>query len=586
MENAPTPGDQSALDTTDIENNVLEQLASGESQELVFAAIVSLVESDIKDTIGAIRLAVNGRLRCICAPRLLPELWEAIDRSPAASTLVSFESAIHAGQVIISQDIERDPDWEGCVELAIRHGLRSCWSLAILAAPNKLKVHPREILGTLTVYRTVLGGPTAQDLKSAARAAHLASIAIQMYRREQLLREERNRIAELVNERKRMEEELLHSQKMEAVGRLAGVVAHEFNNLLTVIMGSAELLIEQRSAGHDVNPHLLAIRDASLRAAGLTKQLLSFGRRQEQLPKVVDPNEVVRHVELLLRRVVGKKVQLRFDLGHDIHRIKFDPLQLEQVLFNLVVNSSDSMPEGGVVSISTSNTPSGSPDLKSPEANPAYNVKFQVSDTGCGIEPSLRSQVFKPFFTTKPLGKGTGLGLSVVHGIVTQNGGKIEVESEVGKGTTVQFIVPATDESATLKTSEPPPVAAIEGCETLLVVDGETEIVEITRNFFESLGYKVIAAHDRQSAIAAVSQSGVSLDGIVTDAVLADGNGVELAQYFLQQFPELCIIFMSGHESLQPIDSSQGLPHAFISKPFAPLQLSALVRETLDRRRA
>jgi two-component system, cell cycle sensor histidine kinase and response regulator CckA len=387
-----------------------------------------------------------------------------------------------------------------------------------------------------------------------------------------------------ITEMKRMEERLLQSHKMEAVGRLAGGVAHDFNNLLTVIMGYAEHLLSRLGEDDPHRKEVEEIRKAGNRAAALTGQLLAFSRRQVLQPEVLDLNRVVQELETMLRRLIGENMDLATSLDAGHGNVKVDPGQIEQVVVNLVVNARDAMPGGGKVMIRTTNVILDGEAALGEETVPSGSyVLLEISDTGCGMDPSTIAQIFDPFFTTKEKGKGTGLGLATVYGIVRQSGGHILVSSESGKGTTFHIYFPRIEESSAEPKRVPECTPATGGQETVLLVEDSEELRELVREILERNGYNVLEASQGSDAILVCSGHEGAIHLILTDVVMPGMSGRELCTRLTPLYPGVKVIYMSGytddtignHGVLEP-------GTVFIQKPFSPNALERKVREVLD----
>jgi PAS domain S-box-containing protein len=401
------------------------------------------------------------------------------------------------------------------------------------------------------------------------------------------------RLTREMNERQRAqealqvaEEQLRHSQKMEAVGRLAGGVAHDFNNLLSVILSYTSILSEGQDPQNHVAEGLAQIRKASERAADLTRQLLAFSRQQVLAPRVVDLNVVIDGMGRMLRRVIGEDLELKIVQAPGIGRVKADPGQLEQVIMNLVVNARDAMPSGGRLTLQTENVEldeSYARDHVGVSAG-AY-VMLAVIDTGTGMDKATLGRVFEPFFTTKKLGKGTGLGLSTVFGIVKQSGGHISAESVLTRGSSFRIYFARTAEEVT---SAPPTDGVTQargGSETLLLVEDEEQVRVIARDILCGQGYRVLDAASPSEALSLSDAYGSPIDLLVTDVIMPEMNGRVLSERLRAQRPELEVLFMSGYtdKALEP-DGVLAPGAAFLQKPITPLTLAAAVRRILDAR--
>lgn len=389
-----------------------------------------------------------------------------------------------------------------------------------------------------------------------------------------------------ITEQKRLEEQFLQAQKMEAVGRLAGGVAHDFNNMLVVITGYSELLL-QRDPPDIERLHQYAgeIHKAGERAAGLTRQLLAFSRKQMLQLEVLDLNEVVTTMEKMLRRLIGEDVELISKLASELGQVKADPGQLEQVLMNLAINARDAMPDGGTLIIETANVELDELYTRQYlEVTPGSYVMMAVSDTGIGMDRETLSHVFEPFFTTKAQGKGTGLGLATVYGIIKQSGGHIGVYSELSVGTTLKVYLPRLkDAIEPVKELSPLQTETLSGTETILVVEDETLVRQIVSEILTEGGYTVLKAVNGSEALQLYQQYPGPIHLLLTDMVMPGGfNGRELAKRLQQMYPGLKVLYMSGYTD--NAIASQGLDTEiyFLQKPFTALTLERKVREVLN----
>ncbi len=393
-------------------------------------------------------------------------------------------------------------------------------------------------------------------------------------------------IARDITERKRLEEELLQSQKMDAVGRLAGGIAHDFNNILTAILGYSDLIIGQIDERQWMYKHLTEIRKAADFAASLTHQLLAFSRRQPLFPRVVSINDTVNQMEKMLQRVIGEHIQIHAQLTAKIGRLKADQSQLEQVLLNLCVNARDAMPKGGSITIQTADVTYFLEDLLLVSEMPAGEyVKLTVTDTGHGMSDEVKKHIFEPFFTTKEKGQGTGLGLATCYGIVKQSGGYITVDSMVGVGTTFSIYLPRVEETGE-KSSIRKEVGNLPGgTETVLYVEDEITVRSLTSHVLRRLGYTVLeAASGKQARDVVEGNSGHEVDLLFSDVVLPDAGGQELANWFREtRTGRTKLLFTSGYVD-ERILQGHGLEvgTAFLQKPFTPADLAKKVREVLD----
>ena len=386
-----------------------------------------------------------------------------------------------------------------------------------------------------------------------------------------------------ITDRQRLETQLRQAQKMEAVGRLAGGVAHDFNNVLTVISGFSDLLLRQLGPGHVAHQDLEEIRNAADRATALTRQLLAFSRKNVVAPRVIDLNQVVANLERLLRRLVGEDIVLTTALAAQPAWVKADSGQLEQVIVNLVINARDAMADAGRLTLSVANVELDQTAARAhPALTPGCYVVFKVADTGAGITAEIQAHLFEPFFTTKAQGKGTGLGLFTAYGIVDHHHGHIEVASELGRGTTVSVLLPRALPPLDLPARQPTSDQAPGGSETVLVVEDEPILRALLVRVLKSNGYLVLEAVDGQDALRVNEHHSVSIDLLVTDLVMPKMGGRELAERLGALRPNMKILFMSGYTDgqLGP-DGDTAIPVHFLQKPFLPGVLAHKVREML-----
>jgi len=386
-------------------------------------------------------------------------------------------------------------------------------------------------------------------------------------------------------ERKQLEEQLRQSQKMEAIGRLAGGIAHDFNNLLTVITGYSEVAMSRLREGDPLRMEIAEIKQAGHRAAALTSQLLAFSRRQVLQPKVLDLNVVVMNLEKLLHRLIGEDVNLVVSLAPGLGHIHVDPGQVEQVLMNLSVNARDAMPRGGKLVIETQNVDFiGSAVGRPLSMQPGSYVMLVVSDTGCGMDDYTRSHVFEPFFTTKEHGKGTGLGLSTVYGIVKQANGEILLDSKQDQGTTFTIYFPRVqDRTSTASEAGSQSSMTHSGTETLLLVEDEPAIRALAGDILRRTGYKVLEARHGVEALLTGSQYLGTIDLLITDVIMPQMSGGEVAERLVHERPDMKVLYISGYTDDTIIHHGvvkEGT--AFLQKPFSPDALIHKVRQVLD----
>jgi len=388
-----------------------------------------------------------------------------------------------------------------------------------------------------------------------------------------------------ITEYKQLEQQLLHAQKMDAVGRLAGGVAHDFNNILTVIMSYSELVLLQVNGDTRLRTRVEEIRKAAEKATRLTRQLLMFSRSETATPVMLDMNRLVLDIESMLERLIGEHIQLDIHLDPTINAIKADPGQLEQVLLNLVVNGRDAMTDGGIMHVSTRRIQFDQQEaLPHAEMQPGLYVELSVSDDGCGMNSETQKRIFEPFFTTKGPGKGTGLGLSTVFGIVKQNYGYIDVQSEVGEGTTFRIFFPCLpNKEYTLFSPTMGMLDSEPGVETILLVEDEEQIRSLACNALQTVGYTVLPAANGEEALLLSNEHRGPIHLMVTDVVMPGMSGVKLSTEIAARRPTTKVLYVSGYTGgelnmRETIDEQQ----AFLHKPFTPAILTKTVRRLLD----
>ncbi len=384
-------------------------------------------------------------------------------------------------------------------------------------------------------------------------------------------------------ERQSLQTQLLQAQKMEAVGRLAGGIAHDFNNLLTAIFGSTDLVLEDLSVDDQRRADVEDIKRAAQRAAALTRQLLAFSRQQVLTPQVLDLNALIRDLEKMLRRLIGEDIQFRTVLASDLGAVRADPGQLEQVIMNLAVNARDAMPQGGKLTVETANV-----DVDDAYAQahvpmvPGRFAMLAVSDTGIGMETQVKAHIFEPFFTTKEKGKGTGLGLATVYGIVKQSNGYIWVYSQPGHGTSFKIYLPRVEGAAEPAAPRPAPPASLRGAETILLVEDEEAVRNLTRRVLEAHGYTVLTAADGEEALRLATGHNGPIQLLVTDVVMPNMSGRQLAERVVSARRETKVLYLSGYTDDAIVHHGVLEPGiAFLQKPFTPQGLARKLREVL-----
>jgi len=390
-----------------------------------------------------------------------------------------------------------------------------------------------------------------------------------------------------LTKQRQLEEELAQSRKMDAIGQLAGGVAHDFNNLLTVIMSYSSLLLGDIEATDPRRQDVQEISDAAERAAALTGQLLAFSRKQVMHTRPISINGVITGVEKMLRRLIGEDIELVTSLGDSLHLVNADPGQLEQVIINLAVNARDAMPNGGKLSIATSNAEIP-PDSRRKSVAKSENghVMLSVTDTGVGMTREIQQRVFEPFFTTKEQGKGTGLGLATVYGIVTQSGGEVHLHSQPNKGTTFRLFFPALATAAESVPAVSENSAVPRGDETVLIVEDDASLRALAARVLEASGYKVLLARNGVEALALCAGYDGKIDLVASDVVMPEMSGRPLVEKLAETRAETKVLFMSGYtdDDVMRRGVLDGRT-AFLQKPFTATQFATKVRDVLDQPR-
>lgn len=391
-------------------------------------------------------------------------------------------------------------------------------------------------------------------------------------------------LQEQIEQRTKAERELQQAQKMDALGKFAGSIAHDFNNLLTVILGGAECAMQHIRPESEAMQFLRTIWKAGESAAGLTRPLLTFSRNEVREVEPINLNQTVEETAMLVRRLIGVNIEVKLKLDPELPRIVGNTNQLQQVLVNLAVNARDAMNGTGTLTMTTLRGAVDPEMMLRHEATSIDWVELRVGDSGCGMDAETKQRIFEPFFTTKPAGRGTGLGLATVFGIVKQAGGFLEVESEVGVGTTFCIYLPVPDEPLEEVVAFEPsaPSTELAGGETILLVEDEDEIRELATIMLEGKGYNVIGAPDAETALVLADQYGAGIQALITDVVMPKISGVQLAEILAKKFPHLRILFVSGHcrESVSPETLSANRAE-YLQKPYRSDSLIAAVQQVL-----
>jgi signal transduction histidine kinase/CheY-like chemotaxis protein len=454
-----------------------------------------------------------------------------------------------------------------------------------LPPPATIAARLRRGVTTLIGVRTAFEQLEAQQQDIVEHNRLLGEQLNEQRRVESALRESEARWRSLAESLRKSEEQLRQSQKMEAVGRLAGGVAHDFNNLLSVVLGYSSMLLARLPPDGRDAADVKEIYDAGQRAATLTRQLLAFSRQAVLAPTVTDLNEVVTRSERMLTRLIGEDIDLHVERAVDLPPVKVDQAQMEQVIVNLVINARDAMPDGGKITIETARVELDELYVAAhPEASCGPHVMLAVSDTGVGIAPEQHALVFEPFFTTKEKGSGTGLGLSMVRGIVHQSGGSLCMYSERGIGTTMKIHLPVTGDRRAERSERPSPAAASQGTETILLVEDEAPVRKVARSILGKHGYRVLEAATPDEALAVFADHDEPIHLLLTDVVMPAMNGRDLAQRLVQARRGLKVLFMSGYAEATIAHRGVVDPGVtLLQKPFSSESLTRSVRDVLDR---
>jgi len=387
-------------------------------------------------------------------------------------------------------------------------------------------------------------------------------------------------IARDMTQARRIEEELRQAQKMEAIGRLAGGVAHDFNNILAVILANAEFAQMTLGDDHPARPEVDEIKSGAERAAALTRQLLTFSRKQKRQPKILALNSIVTEIESMLARIVGEDVAISAKIEPALGAIEADPGEVEQVLLNLVVNARDAMPSGGRLVVETSNSFVDDVHAQQIGVAPGHYVVLAISDTGCGMTDAVRARIFEPFFTTKDVGKGTGLGLATVFGIVQQCGGGIAVYSELGRGTTFRIYWPRRDAAPDARRREG--FVAVQSSGTVLVVEDDNQVRKVLRRYLTSWGYTLLEAPSAAAALDLIAGHRGAIDVLLTDLVMPGLDGRALSRRVLSEKPATKVVFMSGYTEHAALNNAAlGPEDYFVQKPFSARVLSDTLRRAM-----
>lgn len=547
-------------------NQVLEEIAAGFPLDQVLWTLTTSAERSHVGMRCSIMILDREqlRLKSSVAPSLPQAYMSAIDGTPVSESAGSCGAAAFLKRRVIVTDIATHPNWQGFRELAETHDLRACWSEPIVNSTG-------QVFGTFAMYYSEPREPSAAELEFISRAARLAAIALEQRWQADAIRLK--------------EEQLRQSQKMEAVGALAGGIAHEFNNLLQVIRGYTEFVAEAIPEGHTARQDLAFVMDAAQRAMNLTRQLLYFGRRQALERTTVDPNQMIRDLLQLLRPLIGENIEVRLSCGQVRGAVHIDADQFQQALMNLCINSRDAMPQGGTLSITTLQVfldQDFCDQYRHP--TPGDNVQIAVTDTGTGMSAEVLARVFEPFFTTKEVGKGTGLGMSMVYGMVQQHAGSIQIESELQQGTTVRLYLPLVEAQPFLAVVDDDKFAQ-RGSQTILLAEDEPLVASYVDRVLQHAGYQTLLARDGVEAVTLFEAHASTIDLALLDVVMPKMNGREVCERLRQINPRLPIIFCTGYD---PDSSQTGFvgqhDEQVITKPCTSQVLLSTIADTLAAR--
>ena len=448
-----------------------------------------------------------------------------------------------------------------------------------------LQIRPEEQREKALTYIKELGADAEEHEFWLHRAKNGRTFEVEVISHELRYADKRVRlaVAQDIGERRQLEGQLRQSQKMEAVGRLAGGVAHDFNNLLMVIKGHTELLLRALDPAEQITRKIEQIDKSADRATALTRQLLAFSRMQVLQPQIINLNAIVEEMGKLLPRLIGEDIELVIRTDSDLGTVRADASQMEQVIMNLVVNARDAMPNGGKLVIETANAQldhsyiAGHPLMKE-----GPYIQLVVTDSGTGMDAETQAHIFEPFFTTKEKGKGTGLGLATVYGIIKQSGGFVWVYSEIGKGTSFKIYLPRLDQKEERTGVPQSPAELPMGTETILLTEDEQDVREIAREFLESGGYRVIEAKDGADAIQLAARNRGKIQLLVTDMVMPGMTGQELAVQLQAEYPGMCVVYMSGYSEHAATEMANADPSVrLLTKPFSRAAILRTVAETL-----
>lgn len=547
---------------------ILEEMARGAALSTLLELIVQFVEQENPGVLCSVLLSDESGTRLMhgAAPSLPDAYNKAVDGMKIGQGMGSCGSAAFTKQRVVVEEIEGHPYWGEGFAAAREAGLRACWSEPVLATDG-------DLLGTFAMYYRETRTPNEEEIQLIESAAHLASIAIGRVRDE--------------THRKMLEEQLLHIQKIEAIGQLAGGIAHDFNNLLTPIIVYADMVKRALPDDHPQSRRVEGVLAAAHKAKDLTRKLLSFGRKQMLNMEVLDLNEVIESFRDILLRTIRENIVIDVMPAAGGARLKADRGQLEQVLLNLTVNARDAIEGKGTISIATGHVLLDDEFVRQhPGMVPGPYILLAFKDTGCGMDDETLRHIYEPFFTTKAVGHGTGLGLATVYGIIKQHEGYIEARSRVGEGAAFSIYLPASTEEGAVVVDARPAVHDRSDrtvIKTVLLVEDNLMVLEMAVELLESNGFKVLAADSPLKAMEIEQAYGGMIDLMVTDVIMPEMNGMELYERLQDRRPGMPVLYMSGYTSDVVIHGGTLEEEVtFINKPFTSEQLIERVRRALD----
>ena len=573
---------------TSMRHAILEMIATGQPLHEILKKTCLLVEAQATPGLCSIMvLDEDGTcLHTSAAPSLAPEAAEALDGLALANLSGSCGTAPFNGEMVVVEDTSCDPRWaaQGLHDFANRFGLKAYWSRPFFSKEGG-------VLGAVTLSQLEPGAPSADDLKLLETAAHLTSIAVERAVTDATLREALVKLTQRGNdlnneltERRQLEAQLLQAQKMEAIGLLAGGVAHDLNNILTIINGYCDLLLSRRASEEQSQHWLEEIRRSGDRGAALTNGLLAFAQKQVLSPAVLNLNEVARQMESLLSRTLGEGIEVEIVTDPDAGSVEADRAQLEKAIVNLCLNARDAMPTSGRLIVEVRQAEIRAPEgLPHNDLQPGRYVTLSIRDSGHGMEPDVLSRVFEPFFTTKKFGKGSGLGLSTAYGIARQSGGGLVAESEPGVGSTLTIYLPEAGGAET--TAQPVQDSDAPGEATLLLVDDDDAARTLLVGVLRKGGYRVLDAESGPAALDLLDGLDAEIDLLVTDVVMPGMSGPELALNVAAKLGPLPTMFVSGYAN--DVTDRHGLldpSTVLLQKPVAPEVFLGKVGELLAAR--